>query len=204
MKKGQAKIISIEYDPNRTARIALIQYQNGVKNYIIAPVGLTAGTKIEIGENAEIKTGNRLSLKNIPEGTEICNIEIQPDKGGQLVRSAGSSAILVVKGEKYANVKLPSGEIRLIPFECMATIGQVSNPEYKYVSLGKAGRNRWKGIRPTVRGVAMNPIDHPMGGGEGRGKGNIPVTPWGQPTKGYKTRKKIKYSDKFIAQRRTK
>jgi large subunit ribosomal protein L2 len=201
---GKAKVISIEYDPNRTSRIALIQYPNGIKNYIIAPAGLSVGTIIEIGENAEAKIGNRLPLKNIPEGTEICNIEIQPGKGGQLIRSAGSSAILMAKMEKYANVKLPSGEIRLFPFECMATIGKISNPEYKYISLGKAGRKRWKGIRPTVRGVAMNPIDHPMGGGEGRGKGNIPVTPWGQPTKGFKTRKKIKYSDKFILQRRKK
>ncbi|MCM8816423.1 MAG: 50S ribosomal protein L2 [Candidatus Omnitrophica bacterium] len=203
-RAGQAKVLSIEYDPNRTANIALIQYPDGRKAYIIAPVDLKVGSHIYCGEDALISYGNRLPLAKIPEGTEIYNIEIQPGKGGQLVRSAGCSAILVTKGDKFASVKLPSGEVRLISLECMATIGKVSNPEHKYVSLGKAGRTRWLGIRPTVRGVAMNPVDHPHGGGEGRGKGNISQTPWGKPTKGYKTRNPDKYSNKFIVQRRKK
>ncbi|HDD64919.1 MAG TPA: 50S ribosomal protein L2 [Firmicutes bacterium] len=193
---------SIEYDPNRTARIALIQYPDGKKAYIIAPVGLKVGDKIECGENVEIKVGNRLPLKSIPEGTQIFNIELTPGKGGQLVRAAGTYATLMVKGEKYAQVKLPSGEIRLISLECMATIGQVSNPDHKYESSGKAGRTRHLGRRPSVRGVAMNPVDHPHGGGEGRSKGHLSQTPWGKPTKGYKTRKKRKPSDKLIIQRR--
>jgi len=196
------KVLSIEYDPNRSARIALIQYPDGVKRYIIAPDGIKVGDKIECGENAEIKIGNRLPIKKIPEGTQIFNIELYPGKGAKLVRSAGTLAILMVKGDKFAQVKLPSGEIRLINLECMATIGQVSNPENKYVSLGKAGRRINLGIRPTVRGVAMNPVDHPMGGGEGRGKGHQSQSPTGVPAKGYKTRKKEKPSDKLILQRR--
>ncbi|MCD6407706.1 50S ribosomal protein L2 [bacterium] len=200
----EAKVVSIEYDPNRTARIALIQYNDGVKSYIIAPVGLKVGDKIKCGENAEVKIGNRLPLKNIPEGTQIFNIELTPGKGGQIARSAGTLATVMVKGEKYAQVRLPSGEVRLFDLECMATIGQVSNPEYKYISLGKAGRKRWLGIRPRVRGVAMNPVDHPHGGGEGRSKGHQSRSPWGWPTKGYKTRKKRKPSDKLIVQRRSK
>lgn len=203
-REVEAKVLSIEYDPNRTAYIALIQYVDGRKAYIIAPEGLKVGARILCGESAQIAPGNRLPLSKIPEGSEINNIELQPGKGGQLVRAAGCSAILVTKGDKFASVKLPSGEIRLIPLECMATIGKISNPEHKYVSLGKAGRTRWLGIRPTVRGVAMNPVDHPHGGGEGRGKGNISQTPWGKPTKGYKTRNPKKYSNKFIAQRRKK
>ncbi len=202
-REGLTGIVkSIEYDPNRTSRIALIQYPDGKKAYIIAPAGLKVGDKIECGENIEIKVGNRLPLKNIPEGTQICNIELTPGKGAQLVRAAGTYATLMVKGEKYAQVKLPSGEMRLISLECMATVGQVSNPEHKYESSGKAGRARHLGIRPTVRGVTMNPVDHPHGGGEGRSKGHLSQTPWGKPTKGYKTRKKKKPSDKLIIQRR--
>jgi len=200
----EGKIKSIEYDPNRSARIAMVQYPDGVKRYIIAPVGLKVGDSIQCGEKSGIKIGNRLSLKNIPEGTQIFNIELIPGKGGQFVRAAGTLAALMVKGEKLAQVKLPSGEVRLIPLGCMATIGQTSNPEHKYLSIGKAGRNRWLGIRPSVRGVAMNPVDHPHGGGEGRSKGHLSQTPWGFPTKGYKTRKKKKSSDKFILQRRKK
>lgn len=203
-KPGVAKVISIEYDPNRTARIALVQYADGVKAYVLAPKGLTAGDSIECGASAESKPGNRLPLRNIPDATEIYNLELQEGKGGQLVRSAGCYAVLVAKGEKYASVKLPSGEVRLLPLGCFATIGNVSFPEHKYVSLGKAGRTRWLGIRPTVRGVAMNPVDHPHGGGEGKSKGNIPVTPWGKPTKGYRTRNRHRYSNKFILQRRKK
>ncbi|MCM8824868.1 MAG: 50S ribosomal protein L2 [Candidatus Omnitrophica bacterium] len=203
-KPVEGKVISIEYDPNRTASIALIQYVDGTKEYMIAPVGLKVGDRINYGETAQVAPGNTLPLEKIPEGSEIYNIELQPGKGGQLVRSAGCCAILVTKGEKFASVKLPSGEVRLISLECKATIGRVSNPEHKYVSLGKAGRTRWLGIRPTVRGVAMNPVDHPHGGGEGRGKGNISQTPWAKPTKGYKTRRRYKYSDKFIVQRRRK
>ncbi|MCS7180931.1 MAG: 50S ribosomal protein L2 [bacterium] len=193
---------SIEYDPNRNARIALIHYTDGVKRYIIAPLGLSVGDRIRCGEDVEIKIGNRLPLKNIPEGTQIFNIELIPGKGGQVARSAGTLATLMVKGEKYAQVRLPSGEVRLFDLNCYATIGQVSNPEYKYISLGKAGRTRHLGIRPTVRGTAMNPVDHPMGGGEGRGKGHQSQSPTGVPAKGYKTRKKKKPSDKLILQRR--
>ncbi|MCM8772397.1 MAG: 50S ribosomal protein L2 [candidate division WOR-3 bacterium] len=200
----EAIVKSIEYDPNRNARIALITYTDGVKSYIIAPLGLKVGDRIKCGEDAEIKVGNRLPLKNIPEGTQIYNIELIPGKGGQIARSAGTFATLMVKGEKYAQVRLPSGEIRLFDLRCYASIGQVSNPEYKYISLGKAGRSRWLGIRPTVRGVAMNPVDHPMGGGEGKGKGHQSQSPTGVPAKGYKTRKKRKPSDKFIVQRRGK
>ncbi|MCM8818710.1 MAG: 50S ribosomal protein L2 [Candidatus Omnitrophica bacterium] len=193
---------SIEYDPNRNARIALISYTDGVKSYIIAPAGLKVGDRIKCGEDADIKLGNRLPLRKIPEGTEIYNIELIPGKGGQIARAAGTLATLMVKGEKYAQVRLPSGEIRLFDLNCYASIGQVSNPEYKYISFGKAGRIRNLGIRPTVRGTAMNPVDHPMGGGEGRGKGHLPQSPTGIPAKGYKTRKKKKSSDKFILQRR--
>ncbi|MFA5645082.1 MAG: 50S ribosomal protein L2 [Candidatus Ratteibacteria bacterium] len=203
-KQGNARVLSVEYDPNRTARIALIQYDNGVKSYMIAPENISVGERVECGSAAEIKPGNRLPLRNIPDATEIYNMEIQPGKGGQLARSAGCSAVLVAKGEKFASVKLPSGEVRLILLDCYASIGNVSFPEHKYVSLGKAGRKRWLGFRPVSRGVAMNPVDHPHGGGEGKNKGNIPVSPSGKPTKGYRTRKKNRYSDKFILQRRKK
>lgn len=200
----EAVVKSIEYDPNRNARIALITYTDGIKSYIIAPLELKVGDRIKCGEDVEIKIGNRLPLKNIPEGTQIYNIELIPGKGGKIARSAGTLATLMVKGEKYAQVRLPSGEIRLFDLNCYASIGQVSNPEYKYISLGKAGRTRWLGIRPTVRGTAMNPVDHPMGGGEGRGKGHRSQSPTGISAKGYKTRKKKKPSDKLIIRRREK
>jgi len=196
------KVASIEYDPNRSGRIALLQFPDGVKRYILAPVGLKVGDTVACGENADIKTGNRLPLRCIPEGMQVFNLELVPGKGGKIVRSAGTLAALMVKSDKFAQVKLPSGEMRLVPLECMATLGQVSNAEHKYISYGKAGRIRWLGIKPTVRGVAMNPVDHPMGGGEGRGKGHQPQSPWGQPAKGYKTRRKQKPSDKFILQKR--
>ena len=197
---------AIEYDPNRTARIALVVYKDGEKRYIIAPIGLKVGDPIMNGPNADIKVGNALPLENIPVGTLIHNIEMKPGKGGQLVRSAGVMAQLMAKEGKYANIKLPSGEVRLINVKCMATIGQVGNPEHENIVIGKAGRNRWLGKRPKVRGVVMNPVDHPHGGGEGKSpQGNPhPVTPWGQPTKGYKTRKKRKASDKYIISRRKK
>ncbi|HNS32422.1 MAG TPA: 50S ribosomal protein L2 [bacterium] len=200
----EGRVESIEYDPNRSARIALIIYSDGIKRYIIAPDNMKKGDKIRCGEESEIKPGHRLVLKDIPEGLQICNVETVPQKGGKLVRSAGTFATLMVKGDKYAQVKLPSGEVRLFDLGCMATIGQVSNPEYKYVSIGKAGRNRNLGKRPTVRGIAMNPVDHPHGGGEGRSKGHLSQSPWGKPTKGYKTRNKNKPSDKLIVQRRKK
>ena len=201
-KNMEGKVVSIEYDPNRSSRIALVHYIDGIKSYLIAPYGLKVGDIINCGENAEIKTGNRLPLKNIPEGLQIFNIEMVPGKGGQIVRSAGTLATLMVKGEKYAQVRLPSGEVRLFDLNCFATLGQVSNIDHKYVSLGKAGRTRHLGIRPTVRGVAMNPVDHPHGGGEGRSKGHQSQSPWGWSTKGHKTRKKKKPSDKLIVERR--
>ncbi|RKY04965.1 50S ribosomal protein L2, partial [Candidatus Poribacteria bacterium] len=197
-----AKVIAIEYDPNRTARIALLQYADGEKRYIIAPLGLKVGDTVMSGPDAEIKVGNALPLEKIPVGTLIHNVELTPGKGGQIARAAGTAAVLLAKEGKYALVRLPSNEIRMIPLKCMATIGQVGNVEHENIVIGKAGRNRWLGWRPTVRGTAMNPVDHPHGGGEGRSHpGRHPVTPWGQPTKGYKTRRK-KPSDKFIVQRR--
>jgi len=200
----QAKVVAIEYDPNRTANIALIQYVDGQKRYILAPVGLTVGALIESGAKADIKPGNALPLANIPVGTIIHNIELKPGKGGQLVRAAGNSAQLMAKEEQYAQVRLPSGEVRYISIDCKATIGQIGNLENENVSIGKAGRKRWMGIRPTVRGSVMNPVDHPHGGGEGKapvGRSG-PVTPWGKPTLGLKTRKKGKKSDKYIVKRR--
>lgn len=200
------EVTAIEYDPNRTARIALIEYPNKVKRYILAPAGLNVGDKIISSDqkDVEIKVGNCLLLRYIPTGTPIHNIELMKGRGGQIVRSAGSSAWILSKEDKFAHIKLPSGEIRLISLDCHATIGQVSNIEHETIILGKAGRSRWLGRRPTVRGLAMNPIDHPHGGGEGKsGQGNPhPVSPWGVPTKGFKTRKKGKYSDKFIVKRR--
>lgn len=201
-----AKVMAIEYDPNRTARIALLEYPNKEKRYILAPVGLNVGDEV-ISSNQkdiEIKTGNCLILRYIPSGTSIHNIELVKGKGGQIVRSAGSFAQIMAKDDKYAHLRLPSGEVRLASLDCHATIGQVSNIEHGAITLGKAGRSRRLGIRPTVRGLAMNPVDHPHGGGEGKsGQGNPhPVSPWGQPTKGFKTRKKGKYSDKFIIKRR--
>jgi large subunit ribosomal protein L2 len=201
-----AKVIAIEYDPNRSARIALVEYPNNVKRYILAPIGLSVGDQVisSKDKNAEIKTGNCLPLRLIPQGTMIHNVELFKGKGGQIVRGAGTSAQIMAKEGEFAHVKLPSGEIRLIGLDCLATIGQLSNIEHETISLGKAGRSRWLGIRPTVRGLAMNPVDHPHGGGEGKsGQGNPhPVTPWGKPTKGYKTRRKKHYSNKFIVKRR--
>jgi large subunit ribosomal protein L2 len=198
-----ATVAAIEYDPNRSARLALLHYRDGEKRYILAPVGLKVGATVVSGPTADILPGNALPLRNIPAGTTVHNVELQIGKGGQLCRSAGTSAQLVAKEGEMATVKLPSGEVRLIHMGCQATIGQVGNLDHENVTVGKAGRNRWKGIRPTVRGVAMNPVDHPMGGGEGKGKGNHPMTPWGRPTKGAKTRRR-KPSDRYIVARRRK
>lgn len=197
---------AIEYDPNRSARIALIFYKDGEKRYIIAPVSLKVGDSIMSGPEADIKVGNALPLANIPVGTFVHNLEIKPGKGAQLVRSAGTMAQLMAKDGKYATIKMPSGEIRLINQACMAVVGQVGNPEHENITIGKAGRNRWLGKRPKVRGVVMNPCDHPHGGGEGKSpQGNPhPVTPWGVPTKGYKTRNKKKHTNKYIIARRKK
>ena len=199
-----ATVLTIEYDPNRTANIALVQYEDGEKRYILAPLGLKVGTKIESGENADIKVGNALKIKDIPLGTLIHNIELIPGKGGQLVRSAGNAAQLMAKEDKFAQVRLPSGEVRMIRMDCKATIGQVGNIDHENVSIGKAGRKRHMGIRPTVRGVVMNPNDHPHGGGEGKSPIGMPspVTPWGKPALGLKTRKKNKQSNKFIVKGR--
>ena len=197
-----AKVVSVEYDPNRTARIALVSYKDGAKAYVLAPDKLAVGDTIVSGVGSDIKVGNTLPLKNIPLGTVIHNIELRPGQGGRLVRSAGTLAQLVAREGDYAQVKLPSGEVRMIPVVCRATIGQVGNLEQENVFLGKAGRTRWRGRRPHVRGVAMNPVDHPHGGGEGKTSGGRhPVTPWGKPTKGAKTRGR-KPSDKFIVKRR--
>jgi len=200
------KVAAIEYDPNRTARIALIHYVDGEKRYIIAPNKLKVGDVIESGENADIKVGNALPLRNIPVGTTVHNIELSPGKGGQLARSAGSEAQLMAKEGKYAQLRLPSGEFRLVLQECRATIGQVGNVEHENLTLGKAGKSRHRGRRPHVRGSAMNPVDHPHGGGEGRAPIGMPspLTPWGKPTLGYKTRPKNKKSDKYIVRRRKK
>ena len=201
-----AKVLAIEYDPNRSSRLALVQYPDNRKQYILAPTGLTIGTQVisTHQKDMEIKTGNCMPLKYIPSGTMIHNIELVKNKGGQVVRSAGSYAQIMAKEGGFCHVRLPSGEVRLISVDCRATIGQLSNVDHEAVSIGKAGRKRWMGIRPTVRGLAMNPVDHPHGGGEGKsGQGNPhPVTPWGVPTKGYKTRKHGKYSDKFIIKHR--
>ena len=186
-----ARVASIEYDPNRSARIALLQYIDGEKRYIIAPVGLTVGDPVMAGDRAEIRPGNAMPLGRVPLGSEIHNVEFQPGKGGQIGRSAGSRIQLMAKEGKYAHLRLPSGETRQVKLDCYATIGQVGNLDHENLSLGKAGRSRWLGIRPSVRGVAMNPVDHPMGGGEGKASGGgHPRSPWGWPTKGYKTRKK--------------
>lgn len=197
-----AEVIAIEYDPNRSARIALLKYNDGEKRYIIAPNDMKTGSKVVSSENADIISGNNLPLRRIPEGIMIHNIEIRRGKGGQLVRSAGGGAMIMAKEGGQAHIRLPSGEIRLISIECRATVGQVGNLEHENISIGKAGRSRWMGIRPSVRGVAMNPVDHPMGGGEGKSSGGRPsCTPWGKPTKGYKTRKN-KSTDKYIVKRR--
>ena len=200
-----AKVAAIEYDPNRTARIALLHYVDGEKRYIIAPQGLEVGTTVMSGHKAELKPGNALPLSDIPDGMTIHCIELVPGKGASLVRSAGQQATLRGKDGKYAIVKLPSGEVRQINLKCMATIGVVSNGEHMNIKLGKAGKKRYQGKRPHVRGVAMNPVDHPMGGGEGRTSGGgHPQSPWGQLAKGFRTRKKRKPSSKFIIERRKK
>lgn len=198
-----AKVAEIEYDPNRTANIALLHYVDGEKRYILAPLGLQKGDTVISGEGADIKAGNALPLSAIPVGTMVHNIEFQPGRGGQMVRSAGAAAQLMAREGKYATLRLPSGEMRMVPVACKATIGQVGNLDHELVSVGKAGRKRHMGIRPTVRGVVMNPCDHPHGGGEGKSPVGrpSPVTPWGKPTLGYKTRKKNKNSDKFIVKR---
>ena len=195
-----ATVKAIEYDPNRTANIALIVYADGVKSYILAPLGLKVGDTVMNGENAEVRLGNSLPMRSIPVGSNIHNIEMIPGKGGQLVRAAGNVAQLMAKEGKYATVKLPSGEMRLLPIDCRATIGQIGNLDNELVTIGKAGRKRHMGIRPTVRGSVMNPNDHPHGGGEGRAPIGRPppMTPWGKPAMGYKTRKKHKASNKYI------
>ncbi|MBB6062233.1 large subunit ribosomal protein L2 [Thermosipho japonicus] len=197
-----ARVVSIEYDPNRTARIALLVYADGEKRYILAPQGLNVGDTVLNGPDAEIKPGNALPLENIPVGTIVHNVEFIPGKGGQIARSAGTSCQLMAKEGKYALLRMPSGELRKVPVKCYATIGVVGNEDHKNEVDGKAGRMRWKGRKPHVRGVAMNPVDHPHGGGEGRGKGHHPQSPWGQLAKGYKTRRGKKASDKLIVRRR--
>jgi len=201
-----AKVTAIEYDPNRSARIALLKYEDGAKSYIVAPLKLKVGDTVMSGEKVDIKVGNALPLKNIPVGTIIHNIEIKQGKGAELARSAGGYAQLLAKEGRYANIKLPSSEVRLIDLNCRACIGQIGNTTHEIIRLGKAGRKRWLRIRPTVRGTAMNPVDHPHGGGEGKNKsaGRNPVTPWGKPTLGYRTRKKNNRTDKYIVRRRNK
>ncbi len=202
MKDGiPGRVVAIEYDPNRSCRIALIFYTDGQKSYILAPVGLKVGDQVASGTDADIKPGNALPLSAIPVGTIIHNIELRPGKGAQMTRGAGAAATLVAKLGQYCQVRLPSGEVRQVLSSCRASIGQVGNTDNENIKIGKAGRNRWKGKRPSVRGMAMNPIDHPLGGGEGVGKGHHPVTPWGQPCKGYKTRNN-KRTDSMIVKRR--
>jgi|TARA_B100000809_G_scaffold76758_1_gene74546 large subunit ribosomal protein L2 len=201
----EAKVASVEYDPNRSANIALLVYGDGEKRYILSPDGLGVGDRVTSGDDAEIRTGNSLPIKLIPEGTQVHNIELRCGKGGQMARSAGASAQLMAKEGSYATLKLSSGEVRLVGVSCRATIGVVGNSEHANVSYGKAGRTRWIGRRPRVRAVAMNPVDHPMGGGEGRSSGGRhPCSPWGQPAKGFKTRSPRKSSNKFILNRRKK
>lgn len=201
-----AKVAAIEYDPNRSARIALLHYVDGEKRYILAPKGLNVGDRVESGEKVEIKTGNTMPLKNIPLGTDIHNVEMKAGKGGQIVRSAGAFAVLAAREGDYATLRLPSGEIRKVRVECRATIGVVGNSDHENIVLGKAGRSRWLGIRPQTRGMAMNPVDHPMGGGEGKSKSGggrrHPKSPWGQLAKGLKTRNKKKASSKLIVRGR--
>ncbi len=196
-----AKVVAIEYDPNRTCRIALISYVDGVKSYILAPVGLNVGDTVLSGDSADIKPGNTKKLSLIPAGTTVHNIELRPGKGAQIARGAGAGAVLIGRLGEYSQVRLPSGEVRKVLSVCRATIGQVGNTDHENISWGKAGRRRWRGIRPSVRGMAMNPIDHPHGGGEGVGKGHHPVTPWGKPCKGFKTRNN-KRTDSMIVRRR--
>jgi large subunit ribosomal protein L2 len=196
------RVTTIEYDPNRSAFISLVTYADGEKRYILYPSGVKVGDKVVSGPEVDIVAGNSLPLKNIPAGTLIHNIELRPGKGGQLVRCAGAGAQLLAKEGEYAQIRLPSGEVRMVQMDCMATIGQVGNLDHENVSIGKAGRKRWQGIRPTNRGVSMNPVDHPLGGGEGKTSGGRhPTTPWGKPTRGYKTRNS-KRTDRFILRRR--
>jgi len=195
------RVASIEYDPNRSANIALINYSDGEKRYILAPQGLLVNSTVMSGANAPIEPGNALPLENIPLGFAVHNVELTLGKGGQIVRSAGTAALVAAKDGDYVTLKLPSGEMRMVFKKCYATVGTLGNADHMNVVIGKAGRNRWLGIRPTVRGMAMNPVDHPHGGGEGKSKGKHPVTPWGKPTKGYKTRKKNKPSSRFIVSR---
>lgn len=197
-----ATVKTIEYDPNRTARIALIAYRDGEKRYIVAPDRLKVGDTVISGQKVEPRLGNTMPLGNMPLGTTVHNVELQPGKGAQIVRSAGARAQLVAKTEKYATIKLPSGEVRMVLNTCRATVGTVSNPDHFNVILGKAGRNRWKGRRPRTRAVAMNPVDHPMGGGEGKASGGHPRSPWGQKAKGHKTRKPNKQSSRYIVRSR--
>ncbi len=202
-KKGiPASVAALEYDPNRSARLALLHYVDGEKRYILCPVGLSVGDTVLSGDEADIKPGNALPIRNIPVGTLVHNVELKAGKGGQLARSAGSVVQILAKEGQYAHLRLASGEVRLVHMDCMATVGQVGNLEHEKVSLGKAGRSRWLGRRPVVRGVAMNPVDHPLGGGEGKSSGGRhPCTPWGKPTKGYKTRKNPS-TDRYIVKRR--
>jgi large subunit ribosomal protein L2 len=198
----EAQVASIEYDPNRTVRLALLHYLDGEKRYILAPQELQVGDKVIASVDADIKAGNSLPLQNIPAGTLVHNVEMKPGKGGQLARAAGTYAQLMAKEGNHAHLKLPSGEVRMVPLTCRATVGQLGNVEQENVSLGKAGRKRWQGRRPRVRGVAMNPVDHPLGGGEGKSSGGRhPCSPWGVPTKGFKTRKP-KDSDRYIIKKR--
>jgi large subunit ribosomal protein L2 len=200
-----AKVAAIEYDPNRSARLALLHYADGEKRYILAPLGLSVGDAVLSGHGADIRPGNTMPMSDMPDGTMIHNVELKPGKGGQMVRSAGASAQLMAKEGGRVLLRMPSGEMRYFPQNCKATIGQVGNVEHENIVIGKAGRRRWKGIRPTVRGVAQNPIDHPHGGGEGKVSiGRRPSTPWGKPARGPKTRRRHRYSDKYILKRRTK
>ncbi len=201
-----AKVAGIEYDPNRTANIALLHYVDGEKRYILAPMGIRTGQKVISGNKVEVRPGNAMPLRSIPVGTFVHNIEMKQGAGGQLARSAGTAAQLAAKEGKMAHIRLPSGEVRLVPLDCRATVGQIGNVEHENLTIGKAGRGRWLGRRPTVRGSVMNPCDHPHGGGEGRAPIGLPspVTPWGKPTLGYKTRRKKKESDKYIVRRRKK
>ena len=199
-----AKVTTIEYDPNRSARIALVTYADGEKRYILHPAGLKVGHTIVAGRQVDILPGNAMPLRSVPLGTMVHNVELRPGRGGQLARSAGAAVQVVAKEGDYATLKMPSSEVRLVHLDCMVTVGQVGNVDHENVSVGKAGRSRWLGKRPHVRGVAMNPVDHPLGGGEGKTSGGRhPVTPWGKPTKGYKTRHR-KFTDRFIVQRRRK
>jgi large subunit ribosomal protein L2 len=203
-KEVAAKVVAIEYDPNRTCRIALLTYADGSKAYIIAPVGLNVGDTVVSSKDADIKPGNCKPLSDIPAGTTIHNIEVRPGKGGQLCRSAGTSAVLVAKLGQYCQVRLASGEVRQILSVCKASIGQVGNTDNENINWGKAGRRRWRGIRPSVRGMSMNPVDHPLGGGEGVGKGHHPVTPWGKPCKGKKTRHNKRTNNMIVRSRKSK